>query len=801
MSDATTSSAQAKPLGAVFLSYASQDTEAARKLCQTLRQAGLEVWFDQNELHGGDAWDAKIRRQIKECSLFVPIISTNTESRPEGYFRREWRLAVERTLDMAEDLPFLLPVVIDDTNDTQARVPEKFREVQWTRLAGGEGGVPFAGLIKTILIGESASRRNPLLATRPAAKSQEKSRRVLIFIGGVIVVALLASNAWLWMHRGGKRARVTDIPPSEAQVSKPVTPEKKNTESKTAATEATAAEPPKVIDKKSIAVLPFENLSGDKDNEYFTDGIHEDVITNLAKIGELKVISRTSVMTYKTGDRNLRQIAADLGVANVLEGSVRRAGSKVRVTVQLIDAGTDQHLWAETYDRDATDIFAIQSAIAKEIAGKLAASLSPDEKKVITQTPTTNQKAYDLFLQARSYMARLGWTQSDGQSATHLLEEAVKLDPDFTLGHAWLSVAYSRNLWFGYDQTADAVSRIKQEVDTAARLQPDQPEVHYAWANFYFHAQRNYVGALKELELATKAQPGNADFITDRADVLRHLGRWELATNVLSQARKSDPRNPEILFMLADTLHIMRRYGDAELILERFGKLSPDYRDAGFLRARTLYLHTGDVATQAEMIKGTMLMKLTSEGWCAIEEFVMNYAVATHHYSEMADYLQKFPGATVSSKQIMYPRALLIGWLRHFAGDDGAARAALTDARSWLERALQRRAKNGALHGKLALALAGLGEKEAALQEARLALELAPENKDVIAGRELANEMAIVFAQTGAPDKALAQLEHLMQIPATLSVQSLRNEGWWDPLRREDRFQKLITPVADVKPF
>ena len=340
------------PGKAVFLSYASQDAEAAQQLCNALRAADIEVWFDRSELRGGDAWDALIRKQIKGCYLFVPIISANTQSREEGYFRREWNLAVGRTLDMAEDRTFLLPIVIDGTSDSEARVPDKFREVQWTRLPGGANPQAFLTQVRRLIAPEanapktpsppSPPTRNPtpatmaspsLVSTRPVVRSVLPwvvSTALMLGVGYVVADKFFAS----------KRAAPT---------------------AETAITVPAKAEP---VSNKSIAVLPFVDMSEKKDQEYFSDGLSEELIDHLARSVDLKVIARTSSFQFKGKNEDVRTIAAKLGVANLLEGSVRTAGQAVRITAQLIRASDGTHLWSHSYDRQMRDIFSHPAADA-----------------------------------------------------------------------------------------------------------------------------------------------------------------------------------------------------------------------------------------------------------------------------------------------------------------------------------------------------------------------------------------------------------------------------------------------------
>jgi TolB-like protein len=371
------------PSGAVFLSYASQDAEAAARICEALRAAGIEVWLDQSDLRGGDAWDRRIRKQIHGCALFVPVISANTQMRLEGYFRLEWRLAVERTHLMADDTPFLIPVVIDGTTDATARVPDQFRAVQWTRLSLGETSPAFVERVSRLLSPESAHA--PTQIRSPAAAEP---------------------------HPAGA--------PRLARES---------------SREAREAAAPAVAEKPSIVVLPFNNMSGDPEQEYFSDGITEDIITDLSKVSGLTVIARNTAFTYKGKPIEVGEVSRKLGVTFILEGSVRKAGSRVRVTGQLVNCNNGAHVWADRYDRDLTDIFAIQDDIAHAIVEQLKVQLLPQEKKSIAQAPTDNVEAYTYYLRGRQFFHR--HSRSYLQLARHMFTKAVELDPRYA--RAYLS--------------------------------------------------------------------------------------------------------------------------------------------------------------------------------------------------------------------------------------------------------------------------------------------------------------------------------------------------------------------------
>jgi TolB-like protein len=352
---------QTKVPGAVFVSYASQDAESAWRISEALRSAGVEVWFDQSELRGGDAWDAKIRKQIKECTLFVPVISANTNARAEGYFRLEWHLAEQRTYLLAQDQPFLLPVTVDNIRSSATRVPERFHDRQWTRLTGEEALLAFAEQVRKLLGSQAAAASDRGASTQTAAPGflaherparnqtsttiRRKAHLVWPAAASIMVIGGLAVAFWpkLW--------------PATAL-------------SKGIANPTTASH--------SIAVLPFTNMSDDKDSGYFGDGIQDEILADLASSHGLRVVSRTSVMRFRATTLSIQEIGKMLNVAYVLEGSVRGHGSKVRVTVQLIDSRTDDHAWAKSFDVNLADIFTGQTEVAKNVARELMANITPD---------------------------------------------------------------------------------------------------------------------------------------------------------------------------------------------------------------------------------------------------------------------------------------------------------------------------------------------------------------------------------------------------------------------------------------
>ena len=469
------------PNKAIFLSYASQDAEAARRICDALRAAGLDVWFDQSALRGGDAWDASIRKQVKECALFVPIISANTQAREEGYFRLEWKLAVDRSHLMADDKAFLLPIVIDATIDVNARVPEKFREVQWTHLPAGEAAAPFAERVRRLLSGDAA--------LSPVA------------------------------------------PPRAAP----------------AAGSATAPAP----EAPSIAVLPFVNMSRDDDNEYFADGLSEELLNVLAKIRGLRVASRTSAFSFKGKDVDIPTVAQKLNVATVLEGSVRRSGKRVRITAQLIQVASDSHLWSETYDRELDDIFAVQDDIAQSVVKELRAALlgeasgtrigtvaAADVRRAVSGR-SDNPEAFQLYLQGKFFGERT--TQADTDKAIDLFKRALALDPDFALAWAALSRMHQIQAGFGFAPIEEGFERGREAAQRALRLVPNLAEGHVALGQVQESYDWDWAAADASFRRALELAPGDGGVLQAAAGLARALGRHDEAHELIGKAIALDP--------------------------------------------------------------------------------------------------------------------------------------------------------------------------------------------------------------------------------------------------------------------
>ena len=1194
------------PPRAVFLSYARDDADAARRIAEALRAAGIEVWFDQSELRGGDAWDANIRRQIKECALFVPVISQHTRARAEGYFRREWKLGVERTHDMAEDVAFIVPIVVDDTPDAQSRVPDKFREVQWTRLPGGETPPAFVERVKALLAGGDVARASPGLhrpgeggrpvgvetvgretnatpkprrasawrwlaaaavvigaivalalwqqwrkpenpasgLTPPVAEVRQLVQQALTLLRGANVVRadletaeqffekakaldptdgevwaigamidtgyvgarydtsdtrkgeartkaaralkfapnsfearlaqamvlntvvaepsvrpeagrlvkslldekpddrwaliqkgkllslegrndeavvyyrrandpvgegwtylalgrladaeaaadraisagfsvaglLLKANIevqlredleaaqaaidqlpaselledqgamraamirfyrrepdkvlaimravpqdWLWVNdapwpkaewtawahltanrpaaaqtdwRAGLRlveerlATRSNDPPllyqkawflaflgerDEAERSlqlyqqlrgqheneitgdtalvylymfpgrhdeivnlmaaelarnrslradlryapwwdplrgdprfeallretlpkgaKPFDDPKPE-----AGNQNRPAEPAK-IDQKSIAVLPFANMSENKDaSAFFADGMHEDVITDLALIRELRVVSRTTAETYRGTKKSLRQIGEELRVAYILEGSVRRIGNKVRVTGQLIDARTDGHVWAKSYDRDLTDVFAIQSELAQAIATALQAALSPQEKALLERRPTANLAAYDLFLKAREVRNQGAITPNSLQKQATLLRSAVTLDPEFAL--AWAELNYTCGL--GYLNFHDTTDRTRAEaktaIENAVRLAPDEPSVIRSLGDFHYFLQRDYARAMEQYEKFARLQPNEPTVYYSIGNVRRRQGRWAEAAANYRKAVQLDPGDRRPARQLVNVLTFCRRYEEAITEQRRFVALWPDALDERYVLAMLHFKASGSAQEMTEFFAALPPEQRESDPvlsfrreWARISgDFAEAVRLSARHAS-----FDDFPADSgVGAVDAAVTLAA--------AGDRAAACARLPEVSANLRSRLELDPNNAVLWSELGKMEAILGHREEALRCVGRAMQLLPESLDALTGPGFRAALAFVHTWTGDKNAAIEEYARLLKgspggvIRDWSNVHSLKHGPWAWPLRDDPRFQALLADPKNNAPL
>jgi len=550
------------------------------------------------------------------------------------------------------------------------------------------------------------------------------------------------------------------------------------------------------IPEKSIAVLPFENLSADKENAFFTDGVQDEILTDLAKVADLKVISRTSVMQYKNVvKRNLREIAQQLGVAHVLEGSVQRAGNRVRVSAQLINARTDTHLWAERYDRDLADVFAIQSEIAKTIADQLQAKISPSEKAAIEKAPTTNLVAYDRYLRAQELFADTSdpiHAREKLPQAAHLLEEAVTLDPQFLQAWCLLSRIHGVTYFRGHDHTQARLDLAYATVQAALRLQPDAGEAHLALANYYYHGFRDFERARSELAIAKRTLPNNADVFRYTGFIDRRQGRWDEATRNMERALELDPRNFFILQQLALAYQWQRRYADEARTYDRALTIVPADPNTRILRALVALDWRADI----KPFQTTLATLVAENPSVAPDVDIPLYALCERTVAAATRTLTNYPREGVVNNGVNFPYTYWEGAVARCQGDLAKARAAFTVARSEVEKLVEKQPDFAAALSLLGMIDAGLERKEEALREGRRGCELLPISKDAIDGADLATNLAQIYAWTGEKDRAIEQIAAVERVPNTLSYGLLKLHPYWDPLRGDPRFEKIVASLT-----
>ena len=544
---------------------------------------------------------------------------------------------------------------------------------------------------------------------------------------------------------------------------------------------------------KSIAVLPFQNLSAEKENAYFADGMQDDILTNLSKIGDLKVISRTSVMSYRDGARNAREIGKALGVSTLLEGSVRRIGNRVRVNVQLIDANTDEHIWAEDYDRDLTDVFAIQTDLAQKITSALQAKLSPSEKARLDRRPTQNSEAYLLFVQAHDYASRTDMFRDASLKAEPLFEQAIKLDPNFALAFAGLSMVESW-AYHSLDPTPARREKARLNADEALRLQADLPEGHLALGFSYYYGDRDYERALAEFEIAKRDLPNDSEAYLAIGAIQRRQGKWAESTANLEKAATLDPKNTNVLINLCYTYMALRNFETADKVLDRAIVASPESFQAHALKPFMALLWKGDLSA-AEKVFSSNPPETDPNG-------LMTWGHAwiltlTRKFPEALQVLERFRGETMyTTTTAPSPKAYLEGMIHLLQGDKTKAYAELEHARLISEKLLREAPGSSARHSQHGLILAALGQKEEAIAEGRRAVELLPESQDAMDGPQGTAALAEIYAWTGESDEAFRLLDHLLGVPNTLTVPMLKLDPAWDPLRKDPRFQALIDRYA-----
>src|SRR5262245_258533 len=562
---------------------------------------------------------------------------------------------------------------------------------------------------------------------------------------------------------------------------------------------ATGSSAPAGIPEKSVAVLPFDNLSDEKQNAYFAAGVQDEITTNLARIAELKVISRTSANLYKSGNpRNSREIGQQLGVAHLVEGNVQRIGNRLRVNAQLIKASTDSHVWAQTYDRDVADLFAIQSEIAQAIAAQLHAKISLAEKSSIERPPTADLDAFDLYTRAKSLSSPAFFSnagEKDLLEATDLLNKAVSRDPAFFQAYCQLAWMHDVLYFLGYDRTPERLAQADAAIQAAFRLRPDAGEAHLARAENFYRGYLDYDNALTELEVARQTLPNDPRIFELMGLIQRRSGRWEESTRNLEHAVDLDPRNIFTLLAIADSYRDLRRYAEAASAYDRVLGITPNAVKTK--AARTLVelewkantrplrqlvdsLEIADPAGLADIADSWLLCSLAERDATAAR----NALIASGENTPLNNDVFRFN------------RSFVEGVIARMKKDDQKARYAFTDARSEQEKLVQAQPNFGAPLVVLGLIDAALGRKEDALREARRAMELLPVEKDSIKGALIIAYSAIIAAWVGDKELACERLAAALRYPSPLSYGDLKLLPFWDPLRGEPCFEQIVASVA-----
>jgi TolB-like protein/Flp pilus assembly protein TadD len=543
---------------AVFLSYASEDAEAARRIAGTLQAAGIEVWLDQSQLRGGDAWDRQIRDRIHQCRLFIAVISAHTEDRDEGYFRHEWNLAVERTHHMAEKRAFIVPVAIDNTPERGASVPEKFHDVQWARLPDGETLPAFVARIADLL-GTSVAHSTPP-PVHIADQPRTLPRRALTASGrakwlwlSIATMAILIAGGWAAWRYGG----VHEFPA-------------------TTSLEKTQANAP----EKSIAVLPFVDLSEKKDQEYFADGIAEEILNLLVKVPGLLVIGRTSSFQFKSKAEDLRQIGVKLGAAFVVEGSVRRTGDRLRVTSQLIDAQRGAHIWSETYDREAHDILELESDIAVGIAGSLSGGIAMAQELRSRGIPV-NGEAYDLFLRGMYAGNRI--ERNGFEEAAADFQRALEIDPSFAPAAEGLAEVWRDLGQWDIVPPHTAYENARTAAQLAIRLDPKSSHAHRTLSIVHNEYDWDWAGADRELKLARDLAPSDPANILVAAILARTLGRFNEADRLARSYVAAEPLSAGSYNACGYVYLDLGRWVNAEQCFRRMLQITPTFQSGHLL--------------------------------------------------------------------------------------------------------------------------------------------------------------------------------------------------------------------------
>ncbi|HTY92557.1 MAG TPA: TIR domain-containing protein [Steroidobacteraceae bacterium] len=771
------------------MSYASEDGPAAARICEGLRAAGIEVWFDRSDLHSGDAWDRKIRSQIGECGLFIPIISSNSQARLEGYFRREWRLAVERTHDMADGKHFLLPVVIDDTSDADAHVPDAFRAVHWTRLDAGRVTGEFAAHVAGLL---EADVPEPVLKPRAVASTHSKAmgpgsaaamdareharpgprpKALATWLAGSAAVSALVLGAFLLSRH-----------------SVPVAP---------AANGDSAPTPSAAAERPRLAVLPFENLSPDPNNAFFTDGMHEEILTALANgVPGLDVISRTTMDTYKGKAVTAQTLARELHCSYVLEGSMRRDGNEARLALQLIDARSDRHVWAQDFDRKLVNIMALESEVAASVAAQISSKLQAGPA---TPVVATNPAAFDLYLKARAGEEDAGENTpvGDWQNVQGQLDEALRLDPDFTRAYVErISVRVSLFV-FNHDPAGAGLTAAHGDLAAARKLAPQDPLVTSAEA-LLAYAEKDYARALQLFETAEAAGLVDSRMAEWKGRLLFAMGRYAEAAALNERLLRLDPKNrvpeAELWFALME-MHqpqaAMRVASQEPNAIAR-EQMQDTVREA-FMGDQAAFKAVFEAQTRAPLDN-------SDEIDANLAPAVLDGLQYLERYREARDVIDRTKVADVRESSLdwpphrigRFPLADLRGWFDLLLGDAAEARRDARGIALFLKNSPETRWNKWVrtlLRADLQLFSGNRGE---AIAIADQAVTLTRADADVSDQMDAVVWATQIRAWSGAQDEAVSRLETLStSVPGLWPWEVIVDPIWAVPLAQNEHYRNL----------
>ncbi len=553
----------------------------------------------------------------------------------------------------------------------------------------------------------------------------------------------------------------------------------------------------RLIPEKSVAVLPFANLSDDKQNAYFAEGVQDEILTHLARIADLKVISRTSVLQYTSGsERDLKLIARTLGVAHALEGSVQRIGNRVRITTQLVDTRTEAHLWAEHYDRDLSDVFAIQTEVAESVASALKARLSPQEKAAIEEQPTGNLQAYEFYVRGKALVA--GSFNSRGNedllAAATLFDQAVTRDPNFFLAYYQLASAHNQIYLFGVDHTQARLDLADAAIKTMMRLRPNAGETHLALGEYLYWCYRDYERAQEQFEMARRVLPNNSRPVLLLAYIERRQGRFAESLQAFHRASELDPKNLVILQQVALCYQYLRRFPEMAATLDRAIAIAPD-----------------DIGTRTQRAQVDLDWRAETEPLrTAIESIIAKDSISAASLAKAWLYLalcqRQFPDAEralgvmsldgCATEGVLCPRAWCIGAVARIKGDEATAAKAFAEARVEVEKIVRDQPRYAEALCVLGLIDAGLGKKDDAIREGKQAADLLPVSRDSINGIVIRESLALIYCWTGEKDLALEQLAQAVKTPGLISYGQLRLHPFWDPLRGDRRFDEIVASLA-----